>query len=71
MIFLNRAKILAIITITAVIVLVTLGIILAQSGFENIANAYLASTTTGMLISTLYVAKIMRKPGSKFFSRYV
>jgi hypothetical protein len=70
-IFLNRAKILAIITIVAVIIVVTLGIILAQSGFENIVKAYLASTTTGMVISTLYVAKIMRKAGSRFFSRYV
>ena len=70
-IFLNRAKILAIITIVAVILVVTLGIILAQSGFENIVKAYLASTTTGMVLSTLYVAKIMRKAGSKFFSRYV
>lgn len=70
-IFLNRAKILAVIAIAAVIVLVTLGIILAQSGFENIANAYLASTITGMVISTLYVAKIMRKAGRSFFSRYV
>jgi hypothetical protein len=70
-IFLNRAKILAIITIMAVILVVTLGIILAQSGFENIVKAYLVSTTTGMVISTLYVAKIMRKAGSKFFSRYV
>jgi hypothetical protein len=70
-IFLNRAKILAIITIVAVILVVTLGIILAQSGFENIVKAYLVSTTTGMVISALYVAKIMRKAGSKFFSRYV
>ena len=70
-IFLNRAKILAIITIVAVIIVVTLGVILAQSGFENIVKAYLASTTTGMVISTIYVAKIMRKAGSRFFSRYV
>ena len=70
-IFLNRAKILAIITIIAVILVVTLGIILAQSGFENIVKAYLVSTITGMVISTLYVAKIMRKAGSRFFSRYV
>jgi hypothetical protein len=70
-IFLNRAKILATITITAVIVLAGLGVIFAQSGFENIVNAYLASSATGMLLTALYVGRIMVNPGSRFFSRYV
>lgn len=71
LIFLNRGNILATMTIAAVVVLATLGGLLAQSGFEYVANAYLAATAVAFVASSIYVAKIMRKPGSRFFSRYV
>jgi hypothetical protein len=71
MIYLNRAKILSVIAIGAVLVLAIGGVILAQSGFENIAIAYLASSTLLATISTGYAAKIMRRPGNSLFARYV
>jgi hypothetical protein len=71
MIYLNRAKILSVMAIGAVLVLAVGGAILAQSGFENISIAYLASSTLSATISTGYTAKIMRRPGNTVFARYV
>ena len=58
MIYLNRAKILSVMAIGAVLVLAVGGDILAQSGFENIAIAYLASSTLSATISTDYTGKL-------------
>jgi hypothetical protein len=70
-IYLNRAKILSIIAIGAVFVLAVGGTVLAQSGFENIAIAYLISCAISATISTGYTAKIMRSSGNILFARYV
>jgi hypothetical protein len=71
MIYLNRAKILSVMAIGSVLVLAVGGAILAQSGFENIAISYLASSALSATISTGYTARIMRRPGNILFARYV
>ncbi len=71
MIFLGKAKVLALVSFVAAAIAVTGGIFLAQYGFENTAIAYLAATTFAALASTIVMTMIIRKASSLLFSRYI
>jgi len=70
-VFLNRIKIIAAISMAGTSIIVITGPILAQSGFENIVFAYLGATIMAAITSTFYAKKIMKNAGAIFFSKYV
>lgn len=70
--FTNRSRILALLSITGSLIVVIGGTILAGYGFENIILAYVLSAGVAAVISTAYAhTRITNKPSSNFFARYV
>jgi hypothetical protein len=71
MIFLGRAKALAMVALASALVVSIGGIVLAQSGFENIVMAYLAATMIAAIASTAIMQKTIKQAGSWLFARYI
>ncbi len=71
LIFLGRAKALAIVSLASALVVSIGGIILAQTGFENIVLAYLAATLTAAIASSAIMGKTIKQAGSWLFARYI
>lgn len=67
---LNRAKALAAIACVCAVILGVGGILLGQLGFQDIIFAYLCSSVTATVLSSLEVRRLMRRPGSLFLSRF-
>jgi hypothetical protein len=68
---LKRVKVLAVTSILCTLIIGGGGSLLAQSGFQNIVLAYLVSSITATLISSLYVRGILTKSGSIFLAKYL
>jgi hypothetical protein len=68
--FLNRTKYLALITVTCGIVLLTLGMHLGSYGYGNIVYAYLISTLLAAAITTVYVLGIIRNSSSILLAKF-
>ncbi len=71
MIFLGRAKALATVALASALVVSIGGIVLAQSGFENIVIAYLAATIIAAIASTAIMRRTIKQAGSWLFARYI
>jgi hypothetical protein len=71
MIFLGRAKALATVALASALVVSIGGIVLAQSGFENIVMAYLAATIIAAIASTVIMQRTIKQAGSWLFARYI
>ena len=71
MIFMNKSGTLSIITIVSVTLLVIISVVMSQvGGFENVAGAFLISTSLGAFGSTIVALHLIRRP-SRFFARYL
>ncbi|MEP6575654.1 MAG: hypothetical protein ABJB85_04425 [Nitrososphaerota archaeon] len=68
--FLNRAKYLAMITIACGIVLITVGMYLGTYGYGNIVYAYLISTLLAAAMSTVYVLRITKNSSSILLAKF-
>jgi len=68
---LKRVKVPAITSILCTLIVGAGGYMLAQSGFQNVVLAYLISSITATLISSLYVRRIVTRSGSIFLAKYV
>ncbi|MGA2665796.1 MAG: hypothetical protein ABSF83_12730 [Nitrososphaerales archaeon] len=71
MIFLNKVRSLAIISVTGAWLVIVGGSLLAQSGFQEIIFAYLVAAATVATLSSLHVRKDLEHAASLFFSKYV
>ena len=69
--FLNKIKPLAYLSIAAVSITVAGGAFLGKFGYENIVVAYLASAIFSFAASTVYARKIMRNASGTYFAKYV
>lgn len=68
--FLNRTKYLALMTIVCGIVLIIVGMHLGTYGYGNIVYAYLISTLLAASISTVYVLRIIKNSSSILFAKF-
>ena len=67
----NKSGTLSIITIVSVTLLVIISVVMSQvGGFENVAGAFLISTSLGAFGSTIVALHLIRRP-SRFFARYL
>jgi hypothetical protein len=71
MIFLNRVKVLAIITLVSALVVIAGGFVAGQYGFDRIVMAYVAGAGIAALMSTAAMASTLKEPGSRLFARFV
>jgi hypothetical protein len=69
--FTNKIKSLAIIVMISASIVLTMGIWLASSGFENLVLAYLGASIFAGIISTIYANKVMKYASSIIFSRMI
>lgn len=67
----NRMKTMALITVASALILVSLGLLFASLGFQNIIFAYLSATMTAVFLSTAYTVSLMKRPSSLFFAKYM
>ncbi|MDC8451491.1 MAG: hypothetical protein LV477_01125 [Candidatus Nitrosotalea sp.] len=65
----NKIKLLAIIVMISASIVITGGMMLASSGFENLVYAYLGATIFAGMISTIYANKVMKNASSIIFAR--
>ena len=68
---LDKRKSIAIIAMVSAFIVIAGGIVLGRSGIENIALAYLMSSITAAIISTVYVLQIFKHVGSIWHARFV
>jgi hypothetical protein len=68
---LKRVKVLAFVSVLCTLIVGAGGYFLAQTGFQNIVLAYLMSSITATLISSLYIRGIVTRLGSVFLARYL
>jgi hypothetical protein len=71
MMFLGRAKELAIIAFASAAIVVVGGIFAASYGFENLVLAYLAGAIVSACASSIVMIPTIREAGSRLFSRYI
>jgi hypothetical protein len=71
MIFLNKVRPLAAISVVGASLVVFGGFLLARFGFQDIIFAYLVATSAAALLSSLQVRSDLRHASSLFFSKYV
>jgi hypothetical protein len=70
--FLNKAKTLALISIAPALIVTICGVAIANAtGFQNAVLAYVAATAVAALLSTIATAKAMANGSSRIFSRFV
>ena len=67
---LNRAKTLAAIAFVCALIVGVGGAFLGRLGFQDIIFAYLCSCVTAAALSSLEARRLMKRPGSLFFSRF-
>lgn len=65
----NKIKLLAFIVMISASIVITGGMMLASSGFENLVYAYLGATIFAGMISTIYANKVMKNASSIIFAR--
>src|SRR5487761_929591 len=71
LIFLNKIRPLCGIAIVGTLIVMGVGSILAQSGFQNIVFAYLGETMIVVILSSVVVRRNLAKAASIHFARYV
>ncbi len=71
MLLMNRPKTLAAVTVAGAAVVMSLGVAVMPLGFQYIVYAYLAACATVGLASTLGVMRLMERPSSLFYSRFI
>ena len=71
MIFLNKVRLLASISVVGATFIVVGGVLLAQFGFQEIIFAYLGMAGTVAILSSLYIREDLKHAASLFFSKYV
>ena len=69
--FTNKIKSLAIIVMMSALMVLTMGMLLAGSGFENLVFAYLTASIFAGIISTVYANKVMKNASSIIFARLI
>ncbi len=69
--FMNKMTGLALIAMLGGLVVLVGGLILAQTGFQNLELAYFAAAATVASVSTVYVLSNLGRASSIFFARYV
>lgn len=71
MMFLNKAKVPAFLALAGAMMVITAGSFFADYGIENIALAYLLSTTALAVVSFAWMLKLLQqKPSASLFARY-
>jgi hypothetical protein len=68
--FLNRAKSLAVIALVCASIVGVGGAVLGQFGFQYIVLAYFGSCVMAASLSSLKLRRLMQRPASLFFARY-
>ena len=71
MMFFNKIKIALIIAAISITILATAGIFFAQTGFENLTYAYLASAIFSSVISFIYLKKMLKNSTTLILSKFV
>jgi hypothetical protein len=72
LIFLNRAKTLALLSIPPALVVIIGGVAIAQAtGFENTILAYVAAAVLAATMSTIVTARTMANGSSRIFARFI
>ncbi len=71
MMFFNKIKIALIIATISIIILATAGIFLAQTSFENLTYAYLASAIFASVVSSIYLRTMLKNSVTLIFSKFV
>jgi hypothetical protein len=70
MMWINKIKPLAIISIISASIVATGGVLLAPSGFQNLVLAYLAASVFLAITSTIYTNKVMKNSASIMFAKF-
>jgi hypothetical protein len=72
LIFLNKAKTLALLSIPPALAVIIGGVVIAQAtGFENTILAYVAAAVLAATISTIFTARTMANGSSRVFARFI
>ena len=71
MMFFNKIKMALIIAAISLAILATSGVILAQSGFENLTYAYLGTGIFSSIVSFIYIKSILKNSVTLIFSKFV
>jgi len=71
MMFLNKIKIALIIVTISITILAIVGIFFAQTSFENLTYAYLASAIFSSVVSSIYLKTILKNSITFIFSKFV
>jgi hypothetical protein len=72
LLFLNKAKTLALISIPPALVVIIGGVAIAQAtGFENTVLAYVAAAVLAATMSTIVTARTMANGSSRIFARFI
>ena len=71
MMFFNKIKIALIIAAISITILATTGIFLAQTGFENLTYAYLASAIFASVVSFIYIKTTLKNSVTLIFSKFI
>jgi len=71
MMFFNKIKIALIIATISITILATAGILLAQTSFENLTYAYLASAIFASVVSSIYLRTMLKNSVTLIFSKFV
>ena len=69
--FTNKIKLLAILMMMSSSIVIVGGILVANSGFENLVFAYLGATIFAALVSTIYANKTIKNASSIIFARLI
>lgn len=67
----NKIKLLAILVMISASIVITGGMLLASSGFENLVFAYLGATIFAGAMSSFYANKVMKNASSIIFARLI
>ena len=71
MMFFNKVKIALIIATISITILAIVGIFFAQTSFENLTYAYLASAIFSSVVSSIYLKTMLKNSVTLIFSKFV